>query len=1069
MISVRLSNLSPPPGRDSLSFPDLPAILWIVSALLSAACLAGTPSTGVLHPDIPLSELLVTRWTVEDGLRSNSLLEVAQSPEGYIWISSFTGLTRFDGRRFEIYDRSRLPNLTTDGFTLLFADRFGRFWIGTRGDGLLNYERGQFRPFGSPLPARAAIMDLLIDTQERIWVSVDDLGVFRFQGGRPVPIPYSEVRDVTVADLAEDASGAMWMATNGKGLTRFHDGEYTTFTMSHGLPDNQIGSLLTTDDGLWIGTPRGLARLKDGSIEVLPELSEVAIGALLQDAHGSLWIGASQGLIRMHPTTGELEALSSTDDQTLRGVGSLTMDREGSLWLTTYNSGLFQVRNSTFKNFTERDGLDGDVVDAIWEVSPNELWIGTYTGKVQTLIDNEVSTLDFPGHLRGRVRHIFRDREDGIWIASDGGLLRKQGSRLQLFTEADGLPAPHLRMTFQDASGQIWVGTSLGVARFTEHQTFVSEPGELGSRFILSLNEDTQGRLIVGARGSLMIRDSNGKVERYASEHGMPGSVVFSTLIEPGPAGSGDTIWLATNGGLARLENGAIRALDSLRGLPIDSIFDLKLDALGYLWMSSAIGVIRTPFSSVQAFMDGQLEEISTELFDEHDGMVNRECVGARKILQATDGKLWFPTFGGISRVDPLDLPVPPPAPRAVIDLFRVDGKTLVLAGPESTSAPSGGAPLASAGPGEPISLEPGPQRIELGFAAPGFVAPTRVKVRYRLEGFDPDWIPAELNRTVSYTSLPPGDYRFRAVAGNETEWSEHEAVLEFSIQPALHETAMFYTLIAALGICGTVWLFRRRMAAAHLRNDQLKQRIARQQQVEREREKLIRQLEVKNRELEQLGYSFSHDLKTPLVSIHGFLGLLEQDTAEGNSRRMREDIEQLRAATDRMNRQLNGLRELSSLSLRDADRQVVPFAEIVKEALKRLSDALEDRRAGVSVAENLPLVVGKKRHLVSAVGHLIDNATKFAEDGAEPHVEIGTRTDGLETVFYVRDQGIGIDRRHHADIFGLFYRLDQSREGIGIGLVVAERVIRTHAGRIWVESEGKGRGATFCFTLGLR
>ena len=1074
MISDRLSDRLPHRGKASLTFSSLSTILWIVSAVFGAAqSPASTP-----HPDIPLTELLITRWTVEDGLRSNSLLEVAQSPEGYIWISSFTGLTRFDGRRFEIYDRSRLTDLTTDGFTRLFSDRFGRFWIGTRGDGLLTYDRGQFSSFGGPLPARAAIMDLLIDAQNRIWVGVDDLGAFRYEGERPVPIPYSQVLDVTVADLTEDPDGAVWMATTGKGLTRYLDGAYTTFTTSDGLPDNQIGALLATDSGLWIGTPRGLARLKGQSIEVFPELRDRAILSLLEDEHGSLWFGAAQGLMRLHPITGELEILSSIGDQTLRGVGSLAVDREGSIWLTTYNGGLFQIRTSTFKNLTERDGLDGDVVDTIWEMSPDEIWIGTYTGKVQTLTEGVLTTQVLPEHLRGRVRNIYRDREGGVWIASDGGLMHRNGTRLRLFTEEDGLPSSHIRMTYQDASGQIWVGTGLGVAGLssnqldangpTEEQTFVAEPGELGSRFILSINEDTRGRLIVGARGSLMIRDTDGRVERYSSEHGMPGSVVFSSLVEPSSSDSADIIWLATNGGLARLKNGRIRALDKHHGLPIDSVFDLKLDSLGYLWMSSAIGVIRVPFDSLQAFMEGHLERISPELFDEHDGMVNRECVGARKILQATDGKLWIPTFGGISRVDPLNLPTPPAAPEPVIDLFRVDGRTIDLARPQTSVAPANAG--LNAQPPRSFPLEPGPQRIELGFAAPGFVAPTKTKVRYQLEGFDPDWIAAEADHSVSYTSLPPGDYRFRVgVAGSDGKWSDQEATLDFVIQPAIHQTATFFTLSGALGVFGIVWLFRRRMAAVHERNDQLKQRIAQQKQVEREREKLIKQLEAKNHELEQLGYSFSHDLKTPLVSIHGFLGLLEQDTAEGNAQRMREDIEQIRAATDRMNRLLNGLRELSSLSLRNADRRILPFAEVVKEALANLSDSLEERQADIRVADNLPFVVGKKRQLVSALGHLIDNATKFTADGLAPKVEIGTRKDRDETVFYVRDHGIGIDPRHHTSIFGLFNRLDQNREGVGIGLVVAERVIKTHAGRIWVESEGEGRGATFCFTLGLK
>ncbi len=1058
------SHHPPQVGRVSRVAPRLSTVLCIVVGTLCASfCLGATPS-----PDIPLSELLVNRWTVEDGLPSNSLVEVSQSPEGYLWISSFSGLTRFDGNQFNIYDRSYLPNLTTDGFTHLTTDRFGRFWIGTRGDGLLTYNRGQFRSFGHPLPARAAIMDILVDDQQQIWIGVDDLGAFRYEGGRPIPIPNPQVLDVTVSDLAMDSEGAVWIGTSGKGLTRFFEGGFTTYTTHDGLPDNQIGSLLPGDEYLWISTPRGLARLKGKNIEIVPELREVPADALLEDEHGSLWVGSDKGLMRFHPITGKAEVLSSFEGQILRGIGSMTVDREGSLWFTTFSGGLFQVRRSVFKNFTQEDGLDGDVVDTICEVGSDEVWVGTYSGTVNTIVDGKVGTVDFDDKLRGRARNIYRDREGGVWISSNGGLIHRKDGKSTLYTEEHGLPSLQTRVTFQGSSGQIWVGTSLGMAHFTEEQTFEVEQGELGTRFILSIDEDLDGRLVVGTRGSLLIREESGEIRRFSAEHGMPGSVVFSTFVDPGGA-----IWLATNGGLGRLKDGRIRALDKRRGLPIDSVFDLKLDSLGYLWLTSAVGVIRAPFDDLQAYMDGEFERVETELFDEHDGMVNRECVGARKILQATDEKLWIPTLGGVTRVDPLDLPPAPPTPEVVIDRFRVDGVAFNLDQPRPV-LPSPNRPLSK--PEAPTSgsvphfLDPGPQRIELGFSAPSFVAPSKVRIRYMLEGFDPGWISAQTDRAVSYTNLPPGNYRFRAVAASsEGRWPEEEAVLEFSIRPAFHQTAAFFTLAGGLTLWGIVWLFRRRMAAVHHRNVQLKQRIERQQQVELEREKLIKELEVKNQELEQLGYSFSHDLKTPLVSIHGFLGLLEEDTAAGDSRRVREDMDQIRAAADRMNRLLNGLRELSSLGRRDMGRQTLPFAEVVQQALLDLADSLKERRATVHVAKDLPYVVGRRHQLVRAVSHLIDNAAKFAADDDEPQIEVGTRDDGRQTVFFVRDRGIGIDRSHHMGIFGLFNRLDQNREGVGIGLAVAERVIKTHSGRIWVESEGEGRGATFCFTLGLR
>ena len=241
---------------------------------------------------------------------------------------------------------------------------------------------------------------------------------------------------------------------------------------------------------------------------------------------------------------------------------------------------------------------------------------------------------------------------------------------------------------------------------------------------------------------------------------------------------------------------------------------------------------------------------------------------------------------------------------------------------------------------------------------------------------------------------------------------------------------------------------------------------ITERKRAEREREDLIRELEDKNAELEQFTYTVSHDLKSPLVTIKGFLGLLKEDFVSGDTARFHVDIERIGNATVKMERLLKELLELSRIGRKMNPPQKIRFEELVREAMELVHGQLEEREAAVRIQPNLPAVYGDHQRLVDVLQNLIDNAAKFAGGRAHPQIEIGQRgEEGGKPVFYVRDNGIGISPKHHEQIFGLFNKLDPDAEGTGVGLALVKRIVEVHGGRIWVESEA-GRGAAFYFTL---
>ena len=256
------------------------------------------------------------------------------------------------------------------------------------------------------------------------------------------------------------------------------------------------------------------------------------------------------------------------------------------------------------------------------------------------------------------------------------------------------------------------------------------------------------------------------------------------------------------------------------------------------------------------------------------------------------------------------------------------------------------------------------------------------------------------------------------------------------------------------------------------VRSARQRRRLEKERVRQEERERYVAELETKNAEvetrkaeMERFAYVVSHDLKSPLVTIRGFLGLAKREALAGNTERMEADLERVDAAASRMARLLDELLQLARIGRVVNDPQAVSMAELAREAIENLSSHVADRGVDVSIAPDLPTAYGDRPRLLEIWQNLVENAVKFMGDQPGPRLEIGWR-NGAEPIYYVRDNGIGVEPRHHQRIFSLFDRLDQSIDGTGVGLALVKRIAEVHGGRSWIESQGEGKGSTFCFTL---
>jgi PAS domain S-box-containing protein len=225
-------------------------------------------------------------------------------------------------------------------------------------------------------------------------------------------------------------------------------------------------------------------------------------------------------------------------------------------------------------------------------------------------------------------------------------------------------------------------------------------------------------------------------------------------------------------------------------------------------------------------------------------------------------------------------------------------------------------------------------------------------------------------------------------------------------------------------------------------------------------------ELQAKNTEMERFAYTVSHDLKSPLITIQIYAGMILKNMEAGKYERAIGDMKRIEDAASKMNALLGDLLELSRAGRQMSEPAQVDMNRLVKDTLTQLAGSLKQNQVEVSVQPDLPAVHGDHKRISEIVQNLIENAIKYRGDQSAPRIEIGVRLEAKESVFFVSDNGIGIDPRQHERIFGLFNKLDTKSEGTGVGLALVKRFIEVHRGRVWVESDGVGMGSTFCFTV---
>lgn len=810
------------------------AAAWRVGLGLAAAWLGlAAPAPGATGD---AAQYFFQTWQTDDGLPQKHITSVVQTRDGYLWIGTYNGLARFDGRRFVVFNAANTPGLVSSRVTSLCEDTNGVLWLGHDAGELTRVRDGRFEPvpLATPWPG-GAIAAIAEDGRHDLWLLHQGGLMVRVRDGQTAP-PEPGLTAATVLSLVRDSEGALWRAHGGK--MRVVGAPPSVRTLKEPPNDDFIvRACASRDGGFWIAGGDRVRRWDSGGRESIwgaVPWGNNFVTAMLEARNGQLWVGTlGKGVFVLSPG-GRFAQFTRTNGLAHDWVRTLGTDREGTVWVGTGGGGLSAARERRVIMVESPDGWQGRGVLSLCAATNGAVWIGTEGGGAYRLLDGRWKRFgEREGLTNLFVWSVFEDAQGrqlaGTW---GGGLFQLVNERFVHPAALAGETVP-ITSLLSSRDGALWAGTQRGLLRVTSGKVDRFAQDSLRPD-VRTLVEAKDGAIWFGMSGGGLGRLKGGAVTRFGRADGLPSDHVWSLLLE-----DDGTLWIGTfGGGLCRWRQERFATIGPGEGLPSNVISHLMDDGHGRLWMGSYGGILRANKEELNRCADGRAKSVTFFVYGRADGLESLETAEGLTpgSCRTADGRLWFPTSRGPAVVDPANVKTNPLAPPVVIEEVVVDGNRPEARGARHEVAPHASRLAARAS----LRIPPGKQRFEFRFTALSFAAPERVQFRYRLEGLEADWVDTS-ERSANYSFLPPGDYTFRVIAcNNDGVWNETGAALGLTVLPYFWQTWWFRVvagLAAAAALGGTVRGLTRRRYRRKL------ERLERQRAVEKERARIAKDI----------------------------------------------------------------------------------------------------------------------------------------------------------------------------------------------------------------------------------
>ncbi len=968
----------------------------------------------------PLTAVAQYRFDVvntSNGLPQNTVRAIQQTRDGYLWLTTFDGLVRYNGARFEVFNKANSKGINGNRFMSLYEDVDGTLWMGTEDGGLTHYANGRFRTYTTAdgLPGN---VEGLRRTPDGELLVVTPRGLGRLQGERFESASADDYRFAPHL-VIQGPSGVTWYRT-GETLQRIRDGRITSYA-AKGVGRAFEPVYEDRQGRVWMSFgsfnfPGQLWMLKD---EVMTRFSApdglpaAYVATMYEDREGTMWFGTTAGLIRFKE--GSFTTYTTKDGLSSNWIVSIKQDREGTLWIGTEDNGVMRMTRKVITTISEKDGLRGKVFYPIIEDRSGSIWVGNRglnrikNGKFTYYPLNITPEYIRTHRSDAGISSLYEDREVRLWIGHDTGLFRFQDEEFTYDQQMTTRQWPYA--IFQDSKGAFWFGFAGWLTRYYngEVKHFSGEQGLRG--FVQPIYEDRRGRLWIGTYGGLA-QYVGDRLVFLTEKDGLSSNRVRAIYED-----SDGVLWVGTyDGGLNRYKDGRFTSYTTKEGMFSNGVFAILEDQRANFWMSSNQGIYRVSKQQLNDFADGKIKKIHSVSYGMADGMLNTECNGGRhpSAIKTRDGRLWFPTFEGIAVVDPEavtfnDVPPPVVIERVMLDQEELDVRL-------------------------PIEVKPGKDNLEVHYAGLSFIKPEHMQFKYRLEGLDSDWVDAGDRRVAYFPHLPSGQYVFRVIAANsDGVWNIEGVALRISVLPPFWKTWWFAFLVIASLVGVALVIHHRRVAGLktrHAEQESFTAQLIESQEAERKR--------IAGELHDSLGQSLI------LIKNCALLGLNNPNDQGTAITRMTEISETASQA-------IGEVREIA-YNLRPYQLDRLGLTKAIEAILGKVASSSNIEFSSVLERIDGMFSKGSEIHLYRIVQESVNNIIRHSE-ATRASVEV--RCDQRTITIVIEDNGKGIPRPTDGD--------SQKR---GLGLVgISERARLLGAKHELLSAPGKGTRMTIRLT----
>ena len=999
--------------------------LCAVRALPNFFWLLGAVFLGAAIPVGMAGEYDVKSWGVDEGLPQSSVTDIAQTPDGFLWISTLmSGLSRFDGVQFVNFDALNTPSLANSGIKRLLVDKAGNLWVNDSWDQLLVRQGNQFIKVGENIRLGFIVGDrpdrlifaTLDPNRDLVEVSRGGDGKWKIRRSKP---PH----DIN-QNYREDAQGVLWYATTSGKLGLYVRGQFVKMDSPPGLTGKKIQYLANDDHGqIWVGTENEVARWeKDRFVNVNPNGpdSKISVRRILataggvwldannqlrffdhtnwhepvaywnsnqkpwsqihgvqSDRFGGLWFSLGEAGLAHLDQNGKFVRITSDDGLPSQLVQRFFCDRDGNLWAGYHRGGLVQVRRLAFHKVARAEGLTDTLVTSVTEDKSGAIWFGTAGGSVARYVDGECENLNLPMLGTSCQDVVVSGGTDGkVWIGTGGnGLLFWENGEFHHVIKPEQISQP-VRLLAAAKNGAVWFANFNGLfqCRDAQLQCVATNSNPTYDDAAASLAEAPDGSIWFGTFGGLLRCWQNGKITSYQPDDGVAPSRFWCLLPE-----ADGTVWLGTiNAGLLRFKAGKFTRYTKPDGLADNYISHILADDLGNLWLASGAGVMCVSKKSL-AERDSKHTPVTCRLFGRDNGLptVAMTLEFQPSCVKAHDGTLWFGTPKGAAWVQPETLRAAAPPPQLFVESVQVERQ------PRNFKPANDGAF---------ITLQPGEKYLDVDFTAPDFIAPDLLRFKYRLNPLDADWTDAGTRRTVNYNHLAPGEYSFKVMAENSDGiWSVSGASFRILVRPYFWERRSFQWAGMVALVAVVIVLVRR---VSHQRLRRRLETLRQQQQVQQERSRIAQDLhDDLGAGLTEIGLTsdFGKKLKSPAEEADEYFGEIGL-----RARELVQRLDEIVWAVNPRNDSINSL--------------AIYACEYAQHLMKPISIACR-----FEVQPDLPelnMSSEQRYNLFLAFKETVNNVARHSQ-ATELHLRIFTREQQLH--FEIADNGTGFADGVHA------------------------------------------------------